>query len=196
MILQSGEEIAPGIVVYENVFTDCENFINEALELKDKWETAEVHSGRGSSYEDEEHRKTKTLPLQANFENPVSWFAMQKLVWNYAVNYAVKNMFRFSTMETPQLLHYDVNEGMFDLHIDDGIETPRIMSSILYLNDVAVGGETYFNKFDISVKPKAGRLVLFPANYAYQHQAMVPRSNDKFVVVTWFMPESIMIREQ
>jgi hypothetical protein len=196
MNFKQGEEIAPGIIVYDDVFDDCETFIEESLSMKDRWENAEVHNGTGKAVEDMEHRKTRTLPLTVNLENPTSWFSMHKLIWSYSVKYAIENLFSFSTMETPQLLHYEVNEGMFDSHIDDGPETPRIMSSLLYLNDVAVGGETHFNKFDISVKPKRGRLVLFPASYPYQHQAMVPRSNDKFVVVSWFIPQSVIVREQ
>jgi hypothetical protein len=38
------------------------------------------------------------------------------------------------------------------------------------------------------VKPKAGRLLMFPANYAYEHEALPPKSGEKFVVVTWFTP--------
>ena len=60
------------------------------------------------------------------------------------------------------------------------------MSAILYLNDVTEGGETWFDKFGLSVKPEKGKLILFPSNYAYTHQALPPVNEKKYVVVTWF----------
>ena len=94
----------------------------------------------------------------------------------------------FSNMEYLQLLHYSTGEGFYKPHADSGPGAQRIFSALLYLNDVEEGGETYFEKFDVKIKPKAGRLALFPSNYVYGHEARPPKSNDKFVIVTWFNP--------
>ena len=91
-------------------------------------------------------------------------------------------------MESLQLLHYSTEEGFYRPHADSGPGMQRIFSAVLYLNDVNEGGETYFNNFDVSVSPKSGRLVMFPANFMYTHEARTPISNDKFALVTWFNP--------
>jgi len=38
------------------------------------------------------------------------------------------------------------------------------------------------------LKPKDGRLLMFPANFAYEHEALAPQSGEKFALVTWFTP--------
>jgi prolyl 4-hydroxylase len=60
------------------------------------------------------------------------------------------------------------------------------MSAILYLNDVEEGGGTWFDKFDLMINPEAGKLLLFPSNFPYTHQAMPPLSGQKYILVTWF----------
>ena len=37
------------------------------------------------------------------------------------------------------------------------------MTFFLYLSDVEEGGETYFNKLDLAVKPKKGRALVWPS---------------------------------
>jgi prolyl 4-hydroxylase len=59
-----------------------------------------------------------------------------------------------------------------------------VISALLYLNDVQ-GGETHFTYFNTSVSPKAGRLVVFPSNYAYTHEAYPPIEGYKYVCVFW-----------
>lgn len=46
------------------------------------------------------------------------------------------------------------------------------------------GGETEFwSKYRI--KPEAGKLVLFPASWAFPHRAIVPLSSDKYIITGW-----------
>lgn len=81
-------------------------------------------------------------------------------------------------------------------HMDAGIAEPfcsRTLSMVAYLNPTEYdGGDTYFNNFNISVKPNNTGLVLFPSNYAYIHQAMPVKSGTKYAIVTWLsMPKSL-----
>ena len=66
-----------------------------------------------------------------------------------------------------QLLHYDVGQQYKEHHdyIFDQAKTPggiRIITAFLYLNDVEEGGETNFPQLNLKVKPKQGRLVVWP----------------------------------
>lgn len=75
----------------------------------------------------------------------------------------------------------------FHKHVDawDVASATRQISIILYLNDVAVGGETIFADLDVDVRPKEGRLIVFPSSYMFQHEGMPPISNKKYVLVSW-----------
>jgi hypothetical protein len=89
-------------------------------------------------------------------------------------------------MEPISMLEYLAGDGFYKPHFDFGAEQPRAISAILYLNDVEEGGDTYFDQFDMSVQPKAGRLVLFPSTFPYSHEARTPVSGNKYILVTWF----------
>ena len=52
-----------------------------------------------------------------------------------------------------------------------------------YLNDVDEGGETIFTEpLDIKVKPKAGRVLIFPPMWMYPHAGLAPKSNAKYII--------------
>ena len=63
----------------------------------------------------------------------------------------------------------------------------RIMLFMFYLNDVEEGGETDFYYQDVSVKPKAGRMVIAPAYFTHTHRGNVPKSNDKYILTSWIL---------
>ena len=46
------------------------------------------------------------------------------------------------------------------------------LSILAYLNDDYEGGELFFDKLNLKIKPKAGDLYLFPSSYVYSHAAM------------------------
>jgi hypothetical protein len=61
----------------------------------------------------------------------------------------------------------------------------RVVSWILYLNDVSCGGETEFLHLSERVAPKSGRLLLFPAGWTHTHRGNPPLTNDKYIVTGW-----------
>jgi hypothetical protein len=187
LIIKNGEEVAPGILVYDNVIDNCENIISLGLS-KSGWENSTVLDKNGQCSMNLEHRTARYLSIPPYYHNDIEWFSVTKTIWHYADYYAKTFLFEFSVVEIPQLLQYYKNQGFYKNHMDYSKSTPRIASAVLYLNDVEEGGETFFDKFDVSVSPKMGRLILFPANYIYTHEAKKPISNDKFAIVTWFLP--------
>lgn len=56
----------------------------------------------------------------------------------------------------------------------------------LYMNDVTEGGETEFLNQAKRVAPKAGRLVIFPAAWPWQHRGNPPLSGDKYICTGWW----------
>jgi prolyl 4-hydroxylase len=76
----------------------------------------------------------------------------------------------------------------FQLHFDSIYQVAnRYLVLLWYLNDVAEGGETRFPQLDISVMPRAGRLLMFPPYWMYQHEGVAPRSGDKYILSTYLL---------
>jgi hypothetical protein len=71
-------------------------------------------------------------------------------------------------------------------HIDSGQEPvctkARILAILIYLNDVEEGGETVFYNQGIAVKPKCGRVTIFPTSFTHVHAGRRPISNPKYVL--------------
>ncbi len=63
----------------------------------------------------------------------------------------------------------------------------RVLFFLLYLNDVAEGGETAFYYQGTKIPPRAGTLLLAPAGFTHTHKGHVPRSNDKYVATSWVL---------
>lgn len=87
---------------------------------------------------------------------------------------------------------YDKGDGHYAWHSDRGLITQkdntsnRFISGILYLNDVEEGGETEFWLDGFKVKPKKGRLLLFPSGWSYIHRGIMPLSGDKYICNNFF----------
>ena len=93
-------------------------------------------------------------------------------------------------IEAPNVYRYDVDAdkpNIFNTHSDNWNfpTATRQLSVIIYLNDVAEGGETNFVDLNIQVAPKKGRILLFPSFFNYMHKGEAPVSNSKYIIVSW-----------
>jgi hypothetical protein len=61
----------------------------------------------------------------------------------------------------------------------------RALSVVVYLNDVDQGGETDFPLQELKVKPKSGRICIFPSNFTHPHSGNPSLSNDKWIISTF-----------
>lgn len=81
----------------------------------------------------------------------------------------------------------EVGQGYHVWHAENTSResTNRLLTWILYLNDVEEGGETEFLYYPKRIKPKTGRLILWPAGFTHTHRGNPPISNTKYVVTGW-----------
>jgi hypothetical protein len=63
----------------------------------------------------------------------------------------------------------------------------RLIAVIVYLNDVEEGGETVFYNQGLVVKPKCGRVLMFPTALEYAHAGRQPISNTKYDIIGFIM---------
>ena len=91
-----------------------------------------------------------------------------------------------------RMKRYLPGQDEFKFHVDvqDYASARRFLVAFYYLNDVSVGGETYFQRTkdtqpEMAVKPKTGRLIMFPPLWTHPHVGAMPISGAKYIVGTY-----------
>ena len=92
-------------------------------------------------------------------------------------------------IEDLRIKRYFVASGdQFQPHFDAADYTcNRYLVFIWYLNDVVEGGETDFPDLGMRVNARAGRLMMFPPYWMFQHAGLPPLSNDKYIISTYLL---------
>ena len=92
-------------------------------------------------------------------------------------------------IENLRIKRYFVESGdQFQPHFDSmDYNSNRYLVFIWYLNDVADGGETDFPDLGMRISAKAGRLLIFPPYWMFQHAGLPPKSNDKYIISTYLL---------
>jgi hypothetical protein len=77
--------------------------------------------------------------------------------------------------------------GFHGWHFENtGNETSnRLVTFMMYLNDVEEGGETEFLYLHKRIKPKAGTMLIWPSTYTHTHRGNPPLTNTKYILTGW-----------
>jgi hypothetical protein len=121
-------------------------------------------------------------PILLNFE--IAW---KHYLENTGASDAYDVPFHFTQLKLQKTLP---TEGYHIWHIEHqkGFEMEsRAFVYSIYLNDVEEGGETEFLHFSKRVKPKKGRIVIWPAAFPYLHRGNPPLSGEKYILTSWMM---------
>ena len=75
----------------------------------------------------------------------------------------------------------------------------RTWTTMMYLNAVEKGGETYFKKLNLKIKPEQGLLIAWnnlyrngKQNYKTMHEALPPIKGTKYVITKWWRSWSLI----
>lgn len=106
---------------------------------------------------------------------------------DYTNQYSDLQNYQAHTIYTYKVQKTSPGGGYHIWHSENGDKhfSSRIGVYILYLNDVAEGGETEFLYLSKRIPPKKGRLVIFPPNYPWAHRGNPPLSGDKYIMTGW-----------
>jgi len=93
----------------------------------------------------------------------------------------------YEQLRIKRYLPNDKDEFKFHADCYDAHSCKRFLVFFFYLNDVIEGGETVFqyNRNEPvyhSVKPKTGRLLMFPPTWTYPHAGLKPLSGNKYII--------------
>lgn len=185
---EDGNEIAPGIIVLDNALSsfDCKSLLSAILQDDDWYSGTVADPNNDGDPMLSEARKVRVKELEVNFQTEPILYTVSRSIFHYGIEYSNMYKTNFNDMERITALHYTPGD-YYKSHADAGPSLMnRSFSTVVYLNDVEEGGETYFNHFDVSVEPKEGRMVMFPSCFLYAHEARTPVDGDKFALATWF----------
>jgi len=185
------KELAPGIVVFENVFPNSMEYVTRIEEQGISWRPAEVlvnenehQSGTNIKARDtdfimlphHESSETGTLAeLTKEFHNN-----LKPCLDQYMATYFAK----IEKFEKPQLLRYG-KEQQFHDHIDDHPFFTRRISLTYYLNEDYEGGDVEFGRYGLRFRAKKNDLLIFPSNFMYNHKVHPVTDGLRYVVVQW-----------
>ena len=188
------KELAPGIVVYSNVFDKHESLpamIEESVAYNAvSWLSASVSEGTNK-----EIRDTDTIVIPSYIpkqppETPEETFreSMQKIIMSifkpalddYMGEYGVF----FNNFEEFNILKYGSGQKFIN-HIDDHPNYHRRISLVYYMNQDYSGGEINFPRFNLKYKPNKNELLLFPSTYTYNHSVSPVTSGIRYAIVGW-----------
>lgn len=105
----------------------------------------------------------------------------------YGAPFGYAEPFSILRYETGQFYRRHVDNFLLSSRVQEleqGIPT-RDISIVGYLNDDFVGGETYFDRQGVTVKPETGSAIVFPSHFTHPHQALPVSQGRKYAFTTW-----------
>lgn len=188
-------EIAPGMVLYSDVIEESETLASDIedgiLSSRLSWISAEINGGLNKDIRD---TYSISIPFvngivedfsdfqdafRKNLSN-IFYDSIFKAEQDYMTSFGVV----FPDHDSYQVLKYGKGQK-FTNHIDDHPQYLRRVSSIYYINDDYTGGEINFPRFNISYKPKANEMLVFPSTYVYNHSVSEVTDGTRYSVVSW-----------
>ena len=183
--------------VYENAFGN--DFCDRAIKFFDDMEQA----GYTRSRQQEDGKSLKTQRNDQSFfltEENVVGLALTNTIanpfnavfWSTIYPFYVDEFDIIKTSERHQMADVKVQKtkiggGYHSWHYESSGASVarRLLTYILYLNDVDEGGETEFLYYPKRIKPKAGTMILFPGAFTHTHRGNPPISNEKYILTGW-----------
>ena len=113
--------------------------------------------------------------------NVVSCFNDYKEQWPFL------NTIKGMEIGTFNLQKYSPGGHFSAVHTERGSQATmhRILAFMTYLNDVEEGGETVFHYYDINVKPKKGKTIIWPAEWTHAHSGGLVKQGFKYIATGW-----------
>ena len=156
-----GDNKIEKIKTSQDLFLDCRN--REHMEMNDKY-----------------HHMLQSV------KDKYADISLEKNLDKHAYDggpYIIRNMIRNSTQTDAIIQKSEVGQ-YYNWHYD--YSPSRLLTCILYLNDMEddAGGCTEFTCGRI-VKPKKGKVLIFPSTIQYLHRGAIVKKGSKYIVTTF-----------
>ena len=101
------------------------------------------------------------------------WSSKSHALWGLNTNF---NIQKYNTGGHFADLHSE-RETLNNMH--------RVFAWMTYLNNVDDGGETYFDHYDLKIKPEIGKTLIWPAEWTHAHKGEILKSGIKYIITGW-----------
>lgn len=185
------------IEVYNNSLSreDCTRLIN----LYENEDISRKIYGNSSPFvKAKKIAHTLSLNLRSNYHSQYNSH-INPLLIRYIKKYKEKysyldNQEDWSVCSKYNFQKYEDGEGYYSLHHEHSCIYPyRMLVWMIYLNDAKCGTE--FTHQKRVIKPKTGRLVIWPAAWTHAHKGVTPNKGLKYIITGWFSYTPVMDKE-
>lgn len=172
--------IAPRILLIENVLSskECNDIINSELVFAE----SQIY---GDSSIDSSVRSSHT-----HYDSQNEFGFLKSIATELAEKHSPNKSLTYDS-ENISIQRYEINQE-YKQHCDFGDNNSRIATAIFYLNEDFIGGDTFFGKLSISVKPKVGCCLIFyydskidELNNLTRHGGNAVTSGTKYIATAW-----------
>jgi len=182
------------LFIYSNVISNSLNIIDrlesaiDSSNRRRSWQNGEV----GHKYLSKDYRNCLNIKIQKRdavfkpkYEEELDsiWQDVYDLKKPIVDDYCKKFNIEMNYWEAMNFIKYGIGQH-FDEHSDHGYSYICTVSTITYLNDNYRGGELYFPKINIRIKPEAGQVIIFPSTYLFSHIAEPVLEGTKYCIAT------------
>ena len=106
------------------------------------------------------------------------------------VQMPIRNAEQYQLVFYEKGAQYKPHFDSFDYDTEDGKNNwepggQRMVTVLAYLNDVEDGGETYFDHFNLKIKPTIGKTLIWPAEWTHAHRGELLKKGQKFIITGW-----------
>ena len=170
------------IQVYDNVISEdmCNNIIQKFEVNKDQYVESNLENHRYFTEININHHE--------DWSNIVGglYLHLRQYVNKYKEDCNIKPIqwpekFGFEQIRLKRYLPNNRDEFKEHVDVGDYNSARRFLVFFLYLANNK-GGETSFSEYDIKVKPKAGRLLMFPPTWTYLHTGHKAIETPKYII--------------
>lgn len=186
-------EIKNFVGIFKNAYTKefCEEIISqyESMAAAGHGQTRFTSDGDAKTFRDDTQLFADDIdyiPLRKSTRqfNDLFWgtfFPIYEQEYSVLKNSGKHSNYSFKVQKTK------IGGGYHVWHYESGEREVchRLLTWVLYLNDVHEGGETEFLYQHMRVKPEQGTLVIWPAAFTHAHRGNPPLSNEKYIVTGW-----------
>ena len=181
--------------IYDNAMTpqECADIIKYFNEMKKHnlvFDRQALKDGLAHQRDDESVFLTDTDAFYLDKTHPILQTVMDKL-WDCYSDYTRKySILRDSWKHGVIAMKVQKTKpggGFHNWHYETNgkMNSGRFITFLVYLNTVAIAGETEFLYLHTRVNPVEGRIVIFPGSFTHTHRGNPPISGDKYVVTGW-----------
>jgi prolyl 4-hydroxylase len=168
----------------------CKKIINFFEKRKDLQKLGEIGFGKN-----EKVKKSIDISLhprnltEEGFDDIKFFFnSLQECYEDYKTQWPfLKNNFTKLDIPSFNIQKYEIGGHFKMMHCERAnIQSMhRIFAWMTYLNDVEDGGETYFEHFDLKIKPSTGKTLIWPAEWTHAHRGEILNKGNKYIITGW-----------